>query len=319
MELLKQLLTDTPVLAFPDFSERFILDASGMGLGKVLSQKKDGVTRPLSYASRTRQPHQKNHSATELEALGVVWAVKHYRPYLYGNQCDVFTDHVALKSLLNTPQPSGKFARWGLALQDLELTIHYQAGKQNTNADVLSRYPVEAVTLPSVQRTMSPGDVHVVGLTNAEPLEKENGDVSTSNVNTHIWLKSEDGILPTDEKVKDLLPIELQSGGEVHGGRCGGHLREAKIHGSLNHHYWWPGMRMDIVKWCRECIVCASRRVGKGIKPPLTPIPVSDPVLSRKSICCCLCRLLNQMARSFSSTQSVCFNDCQVTCGTDRE
>ena len=50
---------------------------------------------------------------TKLYGLGVVWAVKHFRPYLYKYQCDIYRDHEALKSLLNIPQPSGKLARMG--------------------------------------------------------------------------------------------------------------------------------------------------------------------------------------------------------------
>ena len=81
---LKQLLTKTPVLALPNFEKDFRLetDASGAGLGAVLSQTSKGVVRPVAYASRTLQPHEKNYGATELEALGVVWAVKHFHPYL---------------------------------------------------------------------------------------------------------------------------------------------------------------------------------------------------------------------------------------------
>ena len=71
-----------------------------------------------------------------------MWAVKHFRHYLYGYRCIVFTDHEALKSLLNTPQPSGKLARWGMALQELDLRIEYRPGKSNVRADALSRYPV---------------------------------------------------------------------------------------------------------------------------------------------------------------------------------
>ena len=56
----------------------------------------------------------------------------------------MFTDHVALKLLLCTPQPSGKLARWGMAIQELNLHIHHQSGKKNTNADALSRYPVSS-------------------------------------------------------------------------------------------------------------------------------------------------------------------------------
>ena len=72
----------------------------------------------------------------------MVWAAKLFRPYLYGHHCTVYTDHEALKSLLNTPQPSGKLARWGMALQELNLDIRHRSGKHNANADPLSRYPL---------------------------------------------------------------------------------------------------------------------------------------------------------------------------------
>ena len=64
---------------------------------------------------------------------------------------------------------------------------------------------------------------------------------------------------------------------DVHNGKYGAHLREAKIHGQLSRHYWWPKMRVDVTRWCRACITCATRRVGRAVKPPLTPIPVSGP------------------------------------------
>ena len=60
-----------------------------------------------------------------MEALGVVWAIKHFRHYLYGYHCDVFTDHEALKSLLNMPHPSGRLARWGLALQESSCFVKF--------------------------------------------------------------------------------------------------------------------------------------------------------------------------------------------------
>ena len=90
---LKELLTNAPVLAFPNFQTPFIVetDASGAGLGAVLAQKqKDGSVRPVAYASRSLQQHEKNYGTTELEGLGVVWAAKHFRPYLYGHSCVVY-------------------------------------------------------------------------------------------------------------------------------------------------------------------------------------------------------------------------------------
>ena len=74
--------------------------------------------------------------------MEVVWAVKHFRPYLYGHQCRVVIDHEALKSLLNTPHPSGKLACWGLAIQELDPQILYCRGTKNQNADALSCSPV---------------------------------------------------------------------------------------------------------------------------------------------------------------------------------
>ena len=154
---LKSLLTNAPLLVFPNFKKEFILetDASGLGLGAVLAQQQDnGSVASIAYASRTLQPHEKNYGVTELEALGVVWAVKHFRPYLYGHKCHVVTDHEALKSLLNTPHPSGKLARWGLAIQELDLQIHYRPRRVNQAADTLSRFPLQTLLLENRRGTV---------------------------------------------------------------------------------------------------------------------------------------------------------------------
>ena len=133
------------MLVFSDFSQEFVLetDASGKGLGAILAQKQlDGSIRPIAYASRTLQQHEKKYSATELEALGVVWSVKHFHHYLYGHRCIVYTDHKPLRSLLNTPHPSGRLAQWELALQKVDLIFHYRPGRMNGAADSLSCFPV---------------------------------------------------------------------------------------------------------------------------------------------------------------------------------
>ena len=60
--------------------------------------------------------------------------------------CLMFTDNKPFKSLLNTPQPSGKLATWRLIL-DMDLEIKYRPGRKNSNVDALSRYPEDLPTL----------------------------------------------------------------------------------------------------------------------------------------------------------------------------
>ena len=98
-QLLQTLLTTAPLLIFPNFDKEFILetDVSILGLGAVLAQQTDaGHVFPITFASRTLQKHEKNYCSFELEALAVVWAVKHFQPYLYGHTYQLYTDHKAL-------------------------------------------------------------------------------------------------------------------------------------------------------------------------------------------------------------------------------
>ena len=125
---LKSLLVTAPVLAYPQFglNKSFILetDASGSGPGAVLSQEQaDGHLHPIAYASRSLHKHEQNYAISELETLGLGWSVKHFRVYLFGHPCTVYTDHSACVSLLNTPKPSAKLARWAMTVQEFDLTI----------------------------------------------------------------------------------------------------------------------------------------------------------------------------------------------------
>ena len=65
---------------------------------------------------------------------------------------------------------------------------------------------------------------------------------------------------------------------EAHDGRFSGHFAEKRIFELLRRRYWWPGMRADVRRYCRSCLVCASRKgTGHSIKPALQPIPVGGP------------------------------------------
>ena len=149
-EQLKMKLTSSPVLAYPKFDRCFVLetDASGIGLGAVLSQIQDnGELHPLAFASRALSPCEINYGITELETLAVVWAMSHFRTYLYGQDVVVITDHSAVGAVLQKPGLNGKHARWWLKVYDSgtkSVEIRHRPGQENTNADALSRNPLQS-------------------------------------------------------------------------------------------------------------------------------------------------------------------------------
>ena len=148
-EKCKQLLTVDPVLIYPDFTKEFILttDASDYAIGAVLSQGPVGKDRPIAYASRTLSQTEERYSTTEKEFLAIVWAVKHFRPYLYGRKFKLITDHQPLTfSMTNA---NHRIIRGKLALEEFDYEMIYKPGRQNVVADALSRLKVDEVNVNS--------------------------------------------------------------------------------------------------------------------------------------------------------------------------
>lgn len=139
----KEILVRDPILIYPDFSKEFMLttDASDYAIGAVLSQGTPGKDRPIAFASRTLNVTEEKYSTTEKELLAIVWAVKHFKPYLYGRRFKLVTDHKPLiYSLTNS---NSKIIRWKLDLSEFDYEISYKPGKQNVVADALSRIRTE--------------------------------------------------------------------------------------------------------------------------------------------------------------------------------
>ncbi len=144
-EALKKRLTNAPIMSTPNFKESFILelDACEYGLGAVLAQEYDKKKFVIAYASRTLSPPERNYSATEREALAIVWATQHFRPYLEGTKVLIRSDCKALQWLKNAKDVSGRLARWAMKLSAFQIeSIQYRPGTANANADSLSRNPL---------------------------------------------------------------------------------------------------------------------------------------------------------------------------------
>ncbi|KAE8951915.1 hypothetical protein PR002_g32825 [Phytophthora rubi] len=108
-ECLKRVLTGRPLLAYPDFSKPFTLvtDASKVGLGAALTQDQGQGEQPVAYASKVNAKNVAQYGITDLECAAVIWAVKLFRPYLYGRKFRLVTDHAALKWLMTSKDLTG--------------------------------------------------------------------------------------------------------------------------------------------------------------------------------------------------------------------
>jgi hypothetical protein len=155
---LKLALISYPVLRQPELQKPFTLytDASGFALGAVLTQRDDNNNEYVcAYASRVLKGAEIHYSISEKKCLGLVWAIKYFRVYLFGSRFSVVTDHAALNWLMGINDATGRLCRWAIMLQNYEFDIVHRAGAKHQNADALSRPPPELASVNVITRAMN--------------------------------------------------------------------------------------------------------------------------------------------------------------------
>ena len=110
-------------------------DASKDGLGCDLMQS----GREVAYSYRQVKNHEHNYPTYDMELEAIVFSLRIWRHYLYGEQFDVFSDHKSLKYILTQRDLNKRQFRWMEYLDDYDFTLHYHSSKANVVADVLNR------------------------------------------------------------------------------------------------------------------------------------------------------------------------------------
>jgi hypothetical protein len=132
---LKACLISPPIFACPNYKYAFVVqcDASAYAIGGALTQSYDGGDHVIAYLSRALSPQERNYSATEREALAVIYCLEKFRTYIEGFHVDVITDHFSLLWLLNLKNPTGRLARWISRIQQFDITLIHRKGANKSS------------------------------------------------------------------------------------------------------------------------------------------------------------------------------------------
>ena len=142
-------IEENAVLAHPQFEKPFVVDAdaSGTGIGGVISQTIEEKERPIAFVSRHLTEAEQKWHIREKEALAIIYALESFRHFLQGSEFIVRTDHSSLQWLLTAK--SGRLQRWALRLMEFgPYKIIHRSGKEQTNVDALRRAIPQSEAFP---------------------------------------------------------------------------------------------------------------------------------------------------------------------------
>ncbi|KAM4604665.1 protein FAM78B-like [Polymixia lowei] len=251
--------------------KRLYTDASFEGLGAVLAQVQDGTERVIAYASRSLSPTERNdqnYSSFKLELLALRWAVtEKFKNYLYGSEFTIFTDNNPLVHL-QTARFGAVEQRWVSQLANFNYTIKYRPGRQNRNADALSRLPQSEMTLVQADYVLVEGDDEWAERQAKDP------DLSLLRQLKEQQRPRPEVIVPKQEAM-DVWKVY----------HCGmGHPSSERTLRALKERCYWPRMTQDIKEWTETCIQCVCAKAGPECNNAIHPMDQHSPRISREDI-----------------------------------
>lgn len=239
----------------------------------MLIQINSAGPRIIAYGNKSLSGCEKRYCQTEKEALALVWAIEHFKIYLYGkNEFDLISVHKPLETIFGKKsKPCARIERWVLRLQAYNCRIVYFPGKNNI-ADPLSRLCAISQPEPfdnenyinqlidyALPVAVSLGEIVKRSEKDEEILTVKKGimeRVWENKVNTYKIFESglcfQDAILLRGNKL--VIPVELR--GRILQAVHEGHPGITAMKGRLRTKVWWPKIDKDAEKIVRNCKSC---------------------------------------------------------------
>lgn len=152
--ILKEKLTTTPFLVYPNFSLPFVIekDACDVGVGAILLQNE----HPITFYSKKLSPLRQKASTYSMELWTITDVVHKWRHYLWGNDFTTRTDHRSQKTLLGQTIQTPEQQFFLTKLLEYKYNIIYKRGQDNGATDALSISPAVRKQRPSYTRCRQP-------------------------------------------------------------------------------------------------------------------------------------------------------------------
>ncbi|KAL5556375.1 hypothetical protein UlMin_038611 [Ulmus minor] len=250
---LKKKLSSAPIIVAPDWAAPFELmcDASDVALGAVLGQRRNKIFHSIYYASKTLQGAQLNYTVTEKELLAVVFAFDKFRSYLVCTKVIVYTDHSAIKYLVEKKDAKPRLIRWVLLLQEFDLEIRDKKGTENQVADHLSRLEKNAGSSEVINEKFP--DERLFSISQIQ----EPWYADYANFLPYLFKQCADQMIRRCISKEEMEPILQQCHASSYGGHFGGIRTANKI---LQAGFYWPTLFKDAHAFSLQCDRC--QRMG---------------------------------------------------------
>jgi RNase H-like domain found in reverse transcriptase/Reverse transcriptase (RNA-dependent DNA polymerase)/Integrase zinc binding domain/Chromo (CHRromatin Organisation MOdifier) domain len=279
-EALKQAILKRPVLSEADPTKPYEVnvDASQWAIGGELGQRdNEGRFHPVAFFSKKLHGAELNYPIHDKELMAIVFAFREWKHYLTGatQQTIVFSDHKNLVHFTTTKELKGRQIRWAEELSEFNFVVKFRKGKENSQADALSRRSDHVEGQSRVQQRQLLEGNQEDGL---RMMEREIATLITFQP-TGEWrqkfldavrgdplrqeLEEKDGLLQYHDKTYIPETVRKEYVTEFHEHPTRGHPGVHRTLAGIRRTHDAPGLRKLVAKVIHECDTCQRNKADR--------------------------------------------------------